>query len=91
MLESLRYENSSFYEKTEAADSLRQYKRSSAYRLQLRRAILNSESAELRTSSNLEKRKIRLRKFEAETELQHLQAGGSPSALSGWIALRIWR
>ncbi len=87
----LRYENSSLYEKAEAAHSLRRYKLSPTYRLQLRRAILDADDAEQRAHTDLEKRKIRLCKIEAQTELEHLQAGGSPSAVTGLIALRIWR
>ncbi len=77
------------YEVTSGARSLRAYKRSPAYRLQLRRAILEAESAELRGTSGIEKRRLKLKSEIARLELGALESGGEPSALSGLIALKI--
>lgn len=89
-MHAYRYESASLFEKAEAAHSLRRYKLSPTYRLQLRRAILDAGDAEQRAHTDLAKRRVRLRRLEAQTELEHLQAGGSPSALTGLIALRVW-
>lgn len=86
-----RYETASRsgLENTAGAHSLRRYKLTSVYRLQLRRAILDADAAESRAHTDLEKRKLRLRRFEARTELAHLESGGMPSATYGLIALRV--
>lgn len=77
------------YEVTSGARSLRAYKRSPAYRVQLRRAILGAESAELRATSDIEKKRLKLKSEIARLELDDLESGGEPRALSGLIALRI--
>ena len=76
------------YEYTSGARSLRHYKRSPAYRVQLRRAILEAESAELRATSGIETKRLKLKSEIARLELDDLESGGEPSALSGLIALR---
>ena len=85
----LRYENSSMYEKTEAAISLRRFKRSEEYKEKLKHAIRQAPTDERRASSDLEKRRIRLRAMEAQIELSDLLGGGEPRAFSGYVALRI--
>lgn len=76
------------YEVPEGVRSLRRYKKTPAYRVQLRRAVLEADAAEMRATSATEKAKVRLRKWEAEAELDHLESGGAPLVTSGLIALK---
>lgn len=81
-------DRSSEYEALEAAMSLRRYKETPAYRIQLLRATLNAAEAELRATTPIEKAKVRLSRLEAEAELSYLKSGGRPSAMTGFISLR---
>jgi hypothetical protein len=86
-----RYETASrrALENTAGARSLRRYKLTPAYRLQLRKAILDAESAELRATTDTEKRRSKLKGEIARLELDLLESGEAPSALSGQIALHL--
>ena len=83
-----RYELAALYEKTEAAVSLRKWKAQVEYRDDLRSFIRKAPAQERLARTYEEKARVRLRKWEAEAELAHLESGGAPSALSGYIALR---
>ncbi len=60
-----------------------------AYRLHLRGVIADADAAELRASTPIAIQKIRLNKRIALMELDYLESGGVPTALSGLISLKI--
>lgn len=78
----------SSYEAATAAGSLRRFKLTSEYRTMLRRTIEQFGTDERHAKTNLAKARVRLRRWEAETELAHLAGGGAPSPFDGLIALR---
>ncbi|HBH81029.1 MAG TPA: hypothetical protein DDY39_14480 [Nitrospira sp.] len=83
-----KFDSRSNYECATAAGSLRRFKHTSEYRTMLRRAIEQSGTDERHAKTNLAKARVRLRRWEAETELALLEAGGTPTAFEGVIALR---
>lgn len=79
---------SSVYGSTSATRSLYRFKLGSEYRAMLRQVIRRAPAAERLAKTHLAKARVRLQKFEAETELASLEAGGVPSAVQGFIAIR---
>lgn len=72
---------------SDAKSSLRRFKTSMEYRALLRRTIQQAGAEERGAKTHLAKARVRLQKFEAETELADIEAGGAPSAFHGLIAL----
>jgi len=66
----------------QAAASLKRYKNSTAYRDELRAAARTQVPA---TASLMEKRKLRLLKLEAESELAVLRSGEAPDIFHGLV------
>lgn len=75
------------YEYTTAQSSLRRFKRTAEYRALLQKTVQAAGTEERGAKTQVAKARVRLRKFEAETELADLQAGGAPSPFHGLIAI----
>jgi len=68
--------------------SLKQFKKSDEYRLQLRQAIEEAHRYESR-GSDLQRYRARLDRFDAETELDRLDRGCPGDPFSGFVRLEV--
>ncbi|MEO7858987.1 MAG: hypothetical protein ABIU05_00865 [Nitrospirales bacterium] len=86
---SIGYSRKSMMEHMGVFVSLRRYKKTPEYRTQLVTEGRKARLEALGATTDMARRKARLRAFECENELACLEQGDAPSAFSGFIKFAV--